>query len=90
MAGIPRLLGALPLCVCMQIWRLRRPGHARDPGPVNRLLKSRIALPIAIVDQLLARGEEAPVYHGDVSRSLHHPALIGIRVSWRFRMFPTV
>src|SRR5262245_55601400 len=42
------------LRVGVQIWRLRRQGHPRDPGGVYDLLKGKTIFPIPVVDEILA------------------------------------
>ncbi len=40
------------------------------------------------MDQVLARGEEAPRFHGHVVRHLDHPRLMGMRRDSRDMDFP--
>jgi hypothetical protein len=68
-----------PLGIGVQIRAPGRQKNRLDSRSINGLLKRRTELAIPVVDQLLPRGQEAPIHHGDFPRDLHHPALIGMR-----------
>src|SRR5262245_66518609 len=71
--------GSYPaLRVGIQIWRPRRQWHPRDPGCVNDLLKGRTIFPISIMDEVLAKRQEAPLFHGHVAGHLDHPLFVGM------------
>src|SRR6266851_6134575 len=68
-----------PLRVGVEIRRPRRQWHTRHPGCVDDVLKRRAVFPISVMEEILPRREEAPLFHGHVARHLHHPGCIGMR-----------
>src|SRR5262245_34554039 len=64
------------LRVGVQIRRPWRERHPRDPGCVNDVLKGWAVFPIPVVDEVLARRQEAPLLHGHIAGHLDHPRLI--------------
>src|SRR5712691_241143 len=76
------------LRVGVQIRRPRRQGHPLDPGSVNYVLKGGAVFPVSVMDEVLPRSQEAPLFHGDIAGDLHHPGLIGMRCHPRDMHFP--
>src|SRR5262249_14621185 len=52
--------------------------YALDPGCIDELLKGGAVFPVSIMDEVLARRQEAPLLHRHVARHLDHPRLIGM------------
>src|SRR5262245_6169058 len=65
-----------PLRIGIQIGRPRRQRHTRDPGRVNHVLKGWTILAVAVMNEILAGSQEAPICHGHIPRDLDHPALV--------------
>src|SRR5215475_13419125 len=74
---------ALPIvsCGCSSSAHTMRTRMLRSAHPslIDEMLKRRAVFPVAIMDQVLAGGKEAPFFHGHVVGHLDHPRLIGMR-----------
>ncbi len=72
--------GAHPaLRVGIEIGRAWREWHARDACLINNALKGWTVLTVFVMDEILPRGQKAPVRHRHVPSDLRHPGLIGVR-----------
>src|SRR5262245_3138493 len=61
------------LRVGVEIRRPWRQWDPRDPSRVDDLLKSGAVFPVPVMNEILARGEEAPLFHGHIASHLDHP-----------------
>jgi len=65
--------------VGVQMRRPRRQGHPRAPGGVHKALERWTVRAVPVVDERLAGGQEAPLFHRHITSHLDHPRFIGMR-----------
>ena len=65
--------------VGVQVGRSGWQDDTLDTSLIDDLLKRSTEFGVAVMDEVLAGRQEAPLLHREVARHLHHPGLIGMR-----------